>query len=146
MTVGERRARLIMWAFGVVTLVCLLLLVMGPEALGWEEKHLYLLCLSLTAVAHVFWLVPYVFTRAKEERVRTAVDERDMAIFYRANAAAARLCCGFFFVGSMLMAMRGIHLTGGVVHAPTLLLLVLSGSLAFMLTQSITSLILYRTG
>ncbi|UCE23160.1 MAG: hypothetical protein JSU74_07585, partial [Candidatus Zixiibacteriota bacterium] len=142
MTVGEKRAWFILMGFVGVTLICLVLLILGADKLGWEVKHLYLACLSLTAVAHVFWLVPYVFSRRKEERTAVAVDERDLSIFDRANAIAARMCCGVFFVGAMLFGVVGIYTGDGRIDAPAMFLLVLCGSLAFMLAQSIATVVL----
>jgi hypothetical protein len=144
MTIEEKKAWLILFGFTTVAVVCAALLILGPAVLDWEEKHIYLVCLSLMAVAHLFWLIPYIISRKVKERTGIAVDERDAQIFGRANAVAARLCCAFFFGSTFLLGLIGVNSARGLIGAQVMLLLVLIGSFVFMITLSITSLILYR--
>jgi hypothetical protein len=144
MTLEEKTAWITLIGFLIVTIICGILLTIGADALGWQKRHLYLVCLAFTGFGHLSWLIGYTVMRFRLDRNSVPIDERDRNIHSRANAIAARLCCGFFFVATLYLGFKGMYLDYSCIETSTMFLVVLVAALTVMLTQSLAMVIMYR--
>ncbi len=145
MCLEEKRVWFTLVAFGAVALVCVILIMVGHETLGWQRRHLLLICLSLTAGAHIARLLYYAVCCRQEENGAIVRDERDREISARASRIAWRLGAGLLFAGCMMVFITRTYHRRTASDLSSLLLVVLTASLAVMLGHSIASIVLYRS-
>lgn len=144
MSLQEKLALFTFVTFLGTAAACSILIVAGPEVLNWEIRHIFLVCLSLTAVTHIVRLFYYGNLKKSVREIGSLLDERDREIRDRANGIALKIGIAVLLLGSMVVFIKGTYCDDCPARFSSILLVVLIASLVLMISQSSASLLFYR--
>jgi hypothetical protein len=146
MSISQKVACAQVGIFGALVIGWVTLFIINGTILYWQDETMKMIFYWLNLAAFVILVGMYVAAGMMKSYTKTAVDERDKAIYRKALLWATSI--SYSVVIALLVVLTAVYMNNDSeaisVYFPQFL--ILTGGVTLVLTQAIASLILYGRG